>query len=610
MTGTKADPRDSKGPLTRHGEWLGLALLAGVTVFFLATSWRKWTDPLIDFGRELYLPWRLANGAVLYRDADDFYGPLSQYLNAGLFRIFGPGLMVLATANLVVFSAILASTYALFRRAWGYGAALASCAVFVSVFGFSQFFGGNHNYATPYSHEATHGFLACLLLVLALVRWLERPAAARGALAGLLFGLTVVLKPEIMLSAGLITAAAMAIGYRRSKSLPSTSVFAWALAALAPTLAFWAYFSEHFPAGEALGLASRAWLNVLGTTRFTGDIIQSTFLGFDQPWAHLVEQGMATVLAALLIAVFVAIAKVADRIERPQVRRVLGTLLAGSAAWCAWTRVDWLDIGHCVLGLTLIYLAFGFTPHAPRQIAGEDASRPALRLMIALLAAGLMTRMLLNGRIYQLGFYQAALASILVPAVLIGELPERLGLGRPGRAILVALTVIFLGTGVVRLAVRSQGLLGMKTYPVGEGVDRFLAMPPKIEATGALVDLTSRQLRRMPGIDTLVVLPEGQMINYLARLPSPVAPFFFFSAATRGFREQEIVNDLQTHPPDCIVIVSRDLREYGIARYGENPGGGKRILDWASANYHVAGSIGDDPLDYNKRGAIILRRDR
>ena len=47
-------------------------------------SWRKWPDPLIDFGRELYLPWRLANGAVLYRDVDDFYGPLSQYLNAGL----------------------------------------------------------------------------------------------------------------------------------------------------------------------------------------------------------------------------------------------------------------------------------------------------------------------------------------------------------------------------------------------------------------------------------------------------------------------------------------------------------------------------------------------
>ena len=95
---------------------MGLAGLAG---YFLATSWRKWPDPLVDFGRELYLPWRLANGAVLYRDVDDFYGPLSQYLNAGLFRWFGPGLMVLVTANLLVFAAIVVAIYFLFRRAWG-----------------------------------------------------------------------------------------------------------------------------------------------------------------------------------------------------------------------------------------------------------------------------------------------------------------------------------------------------------------------------------------------------------------------------------------------------------------------------------------------------------
>jgi hypothetical protein len=45
-------------------EWLGWIALAGLTVFFLDTSWRRWPDPLIDFGRELYIPWRLAHGAV------------------------------------------------------------------------------------------------------------------------------------------------------------------------------------------------------------------------------------------------------------------------------------------------------------------------------------------------------------------------------------------------------------------------------------------------------------------------------------------------------------------------------------------------------------------
>jgi hypothetical protein len=42
-------------------------------------------------------------GAVLYRDVDDFYGPLSQYFNAGLFALFGPGLMVLVALSLLGF---------------------------------------------------------------------------------------------------------------------------------------------------------------------------------------------------------------------------------------------------------------------------------------------------------------------------------------------------------------------------------------------------------------------------------------------------------------------------------------------------------------------------
>jgi hypothetical protein len=155
--------------------------LAGLASGFIAMSWRKWPDPLIDFGRELYIPWRLAHGAVLYRDMDDFYGPLSQYLNAGLFAIFGPGMMVLVAANLVIFAAIVATLYLLFRRAWGVGAALASAAAFIAVFGFSEFTPtANYNYATPYAHEVTHGFLTCLLLVCALLRWLEKPTALRG----------------------------------------------------------------------------------------------------------------------------------------------------------------------------------------------------------------------------------------------------------------------------------------------------------------------------------------------------------------------------------------------------------------------------------------------
>jgi hypothetical protein len=105
-----------------------------------------------------------------------------------------------------------------------------------------------------------------------------------------------------------------------------------------------------------------------------------------------------------------------------------------------------------------------------------------------------------------------------------------------------------------------------------------------------------------------MVMPEGEMINYLARLPSPVAPFFFFSEATQGGREQAIVDRLEKDPPGWIVIITRNLRDHGIERYGQKPGEGQLILEWASTRYDMVYSVGEDPLDPDVRGAAILGR--
>ena len=43
-------------------------VLAIVFAMLTVWSWLKWPDPLIDFGRELYTPWQLSSGKVLYRD--------------------------------------------------------------------------------------------------------------------------------------------------------------------------------------------------------------------------------------------------------------------------------------------------------------------------------------------------------------------------------------------------------------------------------------------------------------------------------------------------------------------------------------------------------------
>ena len=58
--------------------------LAGTAVLLAAVavvqSWNRWLDPVIDTGRDLYIPEAMAHGVRLYRDVRYFYPPLTPWL--------------------------------------------------------------------------------------------------------------------------------------------------------------------------------------------------------------------------------------------------------------------------------------------------------------------------------------------------------------------------------------------------------------------------------------------------------------------------------------------------------------------------------------------------
>lgn len=586
-------------------EIAGIVGLVGLVVFYLAISWRKWCDPLIDFGDQLYTAWRLSEGAVLYRDVDVLYGPLSQYFNAALFRIFGPGIMVLVAANLVVVGAIIALLYLLCRHAWDWFAAFVACAVFISIFAFSQYVHfGNLNYVTPYSHEATHGVLVSLALVLILIRWIENARPLETFLAGGLFGLTTLLKPEFMLATGLITVTAGLIRLRQQRYSISRVAILWMLGAIVPIASFAIYFARWMPWSAAISAAGHGWLNALSPT-YTFDVLQKGFLGFDSPLQHLLEHVSATTLACLVIAALVLTGWVSDKVA-PISARLLIAVIAAAVFASLSLFVPWISVGRCLLGLMSIYAVVSILP-IRRSNDNQNCRSQSARLILALLAIAMMARMPLNGRIYQYGFYQAALAGVFLPAIIVGEISNWFGLSRRGHSFVVIFFLALLLPGMVKLTKRSANAFHRKTLAVGSGRDQFYAFDSAVDPTGEMVRELSDLLSNREG-SSLLVLPEGEMINYLARLPNPLRQFFFYAGVTSDGRASAIVDELRSRPPYWVVIISRDLGEYRIERYGEKPESGKEILDWIDQNYKHVARFGGDPLDYREHGALLLRK--
>jgi hypothetical protein len=108
----------------------------------------------VDFGRELYTPWQIASGRVLYRDIASLFGPFSQYVNALWFRLFGVSLTTLIIANITIFALFVYGLRHLVITSCDRFTASIACLVVLCLFGFSQYVDiGNYNFITPYSHE-------------------------------------------------------------------------------------------------------------------------------------------------------------------------------------------------------------------------------------------------------------------------------------------------------------------------------------------------------------------------------------------------------------------------------------------------------------------------
>src|SRR5689334_3642624 len=70
----------------------GFRVAIFVCTLLAAATWNRWIEPYVDSGRELMVPWRVAEGERLYRDVQFPHGPLAPWLGAACDRLFGRSL--------------------------------------------------------------------------------------------------------------------------------------------------------------------------------------------------------------------------------------------------------------------------------------------------------------------------------------------------------------------------------------------------------------------------------------------------------------------------------------------------------------------------------------
>ena len=605
-----------------RGECYGILSLFLLAAALIASSWRKWLDPQVDYGRELYIPWRMLEGGKLFKDVDDLYGPLSRFIDFGLFKVFGPGMMVLAWANIAIYGVTLGLIYYLFRKAWGYKTALLTTFIFVGVFSFSQLvITSNYNFVTPYSQQVTHGFLVCLVLLAILPNWIESVSVKGSFYVGLCVGLTFVLKPEFILASGLILSVSFVFRFKKVGFPKINELLGGISGIILPTALLALYFVSYMSFSHALAAASHAWMNglILGKDENTTHLLNN-FSGLDQPTVHLVSHvkaagiGLALLLVIGILAWLIGIVDEKLRLESKEAKLgmkdfvpyLLAGLLFAGLVWVALNKVNWVEVGPALIGILCLLSLWKALGWIKSGLSNEIPKAEVLKALLVVFAGALMIRMLLNGRIYQYGFIQASVATLVIVALLfndVGSWLKRLGKGGQTTGVAFQGSILVLSVMAVALIMtQSQRLLDAKILAIGEARDLFYSFPVQVSGQGELVRTFSSALSKRPNTETLLVLPEGIMVNYLARKKSPVLDLTLY---TNKETEARIVQALEKNRPDWIVVLSRDLTEYGVTRYGSKGQSGEQIISWMKDKYKVSASQGGDPLDAKQVGGII-----
>jgi 4-amino-4-deoxy-L-arabinose transferase-like glycosyltransferase len=563
-----------------------LAIHAAVFVALLWWSWRKWPDPLIDFGRELYLPWRINEGQVLYRDIASLFGPLSPYVNALWFRLFGPSLLTLAIANAVIFAATVFGIYHLVRLSTDRLTATAAGLVSLLLFGFSQYMDvGNYNFITPYSHETTHGMaLSVACLVLLHEAFARRSRRLSGA-AGLCFGLTLLTKPEIAiaLGAGVIAGSLAMYAVRGDdRGGAGRSVVIFLGMAAVPLIVFFSYFSIHMDSGSALRATGGAWVPLFGTG-ITNNVFYRRSMGLDAPVQN----------AGRMLVTFIAFLAL--------VGAALAVSWGKSAGASSYRGSRWLRIGF--LAAVIFALRQGTFPRALPLIAitamvvlitivmrardDRDQARSWIVLLSwAAFAVVLLAKMGLNPRISHYGFYLALPATVVAVVVMLWLIPHVLA---GWRSQLIArrfqqLALWMLVAAIAPYLVSAHRWYRTRALAVGSGSDRFYASTMGEQGRLVREALAMLDEVRFPGA-TLAVMPEGVMLNYLMQLESPLRVINLMPPEIMAFGEDDVVRSLEARPPDFVVLINKNMSEYGYPQFGHDARYGLRTRRWIDERF-------------------------
>jgi dolichyl-phosphate-mannose-protein mannosyltransferase len=585
-------------------KWLVLPVV-GVTMTIV--SWQKWEDLIVDFGQQAYVPWQLSEGQILYRDIFYIYGPLSSYVHALLFKIFGPGILVLAWFNIGLIVGLTIILYQLFRNLSDARTANFICLTFLGVFAFGQYkLGGNYNFVCAYVYELPHGIFIGFVALLQFKKYLDHPLPKRLGLVGFLTGLIFLTKPEVFFAAIIAIGSGLCLTlYLRQPSNPIKTLIPFVVGLVVPPTVFIIFQSFHMPVADSVYSIFSPYLFLLNSD-LRALPLYKWIMGTNDPWANL----STMVLYFLVFSLSLFLIYLVNRVLRNSIQKYslgfnMSACLLIAYALIFALNVPWLSLGRplpllmMVFGAFLLIRIFKNRPDPSPQALGQ--------FVLVVFALVLLLKMLLNAHIYHYGFALALPSTLILVAFLVYELPLRLQplleSSQFYRSVMITLVLVFVGYH----AWFTSLIYELKNYPVSSDRDLVIDYDRDFNNRGEIMNLALNYIdNNLQPETTFATFPDGIILNYLSRRKNSIADITLNPGVWVLVGDDAVLERLKKASPAYIVYMDREFPYFGLNKFGKDFA--QKIDGWIKNHYTVQAQFGATPFSGEGFGIQILRK--
>jgi hypothetical protein len=578
---------------TTGGALLALILIWAVKV---ASTWAAWGNLTIDSGHEMYVPWVLSEGKMLYRDVWFMYFPASPYFNSYLFRLFGVHLNVLYLAG--SFSALGSAVFLFLAgmklrspaAGWMAGTVLLLEAFQPTLFCFPL----------PYSFSAVYGCLTATfflwMMVLACGSGRQRWMFGAGTAAALAFLLKLEFGAACYAALGMLIAV-RAVRQRSWKTALRDLISTLPGLLLCAVIIYWMVSirgTEFITQENFMSWPTSYFIKTYG--KFWLD---ST--GFSLSGAAFAESAQRTIL---FLAVWQGIALMVRREKKVNYRKVLRIALFVLAVADMVINMEWRDALQAVffpqdMVLYVVIAALVFWVYAFRKPRlGENLSIAMVLSFSALLAFRILLKTIPTGySIYYNGPVVLSLFLIVFRLLASAKAPRH-------RLLAAKVFVCVMCLASVESVVSEDGSFSADyaAMPTDRGMIR--TWPTMASHYQQAIDFMKE--KNALG-ESVLSIPEDTTLYFLSNTHCPVRVFQFTPGVlVPGKMTDELIAQIERKKVRYLLWSNRIFPEYGVPRFGTDYD--KDFGDYLRQHYRLTGSVVKEPVSAIDWTAFVWER--